>query len=259
MTIINRSMFPLSTGINNIMGMKERYDKLQTQLSSGLKASNLGEMGTDRYFDLALRSRISRIDSYQSNIKTVNLRLNILDQTVSRLDTIEADARASTMSSGGQESLNFQTAPTLASARFDEVMTLLNVDVAGRYLFGGAETEQKPVEDGYYVLNGRGSQAGFRQVAGERKLADLGASHLGRLTSSAAGGAVTLAEDGAHPFGLKLATASTNSTNITVNQPTGSPKSMSVQFGATLPAPGDAVTINFTLPDGTSDSVRRRR
>lgn len=75
-------MFPLSSGINNIMGMKERYDKLQTQLSSGLKASNLGEMGSDRYFDLALRQRVSRIESYQSNIKTVNLRLNVLDRTV---------------------------------------------------------------------------------------------------------------------------------------------------------------------------------
>ena len=133
MTVINRSMFPLSSGINNIMNMKERYDKLQTQLSTGQKASNLGEMGSDRYFDLALRARVSRIESYQSNIKTVNLRLNVLDQTVGRLDQIESDARAATMGgSGGQASLNFQTTPTLASARFDEVMTLMNVDIAGR-------------------------------------------------------------------------------------------------------------------------------
>jgi len=256
MTIINRSMFPLSNGINNIMGMKERYDKLQTQLSSGQKASNLGEMGSDRYFDLALRARISRIESYQSNIKTVNLRLNVLDQTVSRLDTIEADARAATMSgSGGQASLNFETTPTLASARFDEVMTLLNVDIAGRYLFGGSETETKPVEEAYYALNGRGSQAGYKQVAAERKLADLGADHLGRLDVSSAADTVTLAEDGTHPFGLKLSTASTTSANITVNPPTGSPRSLSVQFGTTLPTAGEEVTVSFTMPDGTTESV----
>ena len=251
--IINRSMFPLSSGINNIMGMKERYDKLQTQLSSGMKASNLAEMGSDRYFDLALRQRVSRIESYQSNIKTVNLRLNVLDQTIGRLDTIEADARAATMSgSGGQASLNFQTTPTLASARFDEVMTLMNVDIAGRYLFGGAKTENKPVEDAYYALNGRGSQAGFKQVAGERKLADLGTSHLGRLTIGTATNTTTLAEDGTHPFGMKLSTASTTSANITVNQPSGSPPALSVQFGATLPTAGETVTLNFTMPDGTS-------
>lgn len=256
MTIINRSMFPLSNGINNIMGMKERYDKLQTQLSSGVKASNLGEMGSDRYFDLALRARISRIESYQSNIKTVNLRLNVLDQTISRLDAIEADARAATMSgSGGQASLNFQTTPTLAAARFDEVMTLLNVDIAGRYLFGGSQTEKKPVEEAYYLLNGRGSQAGFKQVAGERKLADLGANHLGRLAVTSATDTVTLAEDGSHPFGMKLATASTTSANIAVNTSSGSPRSLSVQFGATLPTPGETVTVSFTMPDGTSESI----
>lgn len=258
MTIINRSMFPLSTGINNIMGMKERYDKLQTQLSSGLKASNLGEMGSDRYFDLALRARISRIDSYQSNIKTVNLRLNVLDQTVSRLDVIEADARAATMSgSGGQASLNFQTTPTLAASRFDEVLTLLNVDIAGRYLFGGSQTETRPVEDPYYALNGRGSQAGYKQVAAERKLADLGGDHLGRLVIAAPAptDTVSLAEDGTHPFGLKLATASATSADIAVNTTAGPPKSLSVQFGATQPTPGAEVTISFKLPDGTSESI----
>jgi len=258
MAIINRSMFPLSSGINNIMAMKERYDKLQIQLSSGLKAATLGEMGTDRYFDLALRSRISRIDSYQNNIKTLNLRLNVLDQTISRLGVIEADARAATMSgSGGQASLNFQTTPTLAAARFDEVMTLLNVDLAGRYLFGGAKTDSKPVEDAYYALNGRGSQAGFRQVAGERKLADLGTDRLGRLAIDYVDNtdSVVLREDAEHPFGLKLASISTSTANIHLVEPAGSPKALSVQFGATLPVDGDIVTINFTLPDGTSESI----
>ncbi len=161
-TVINRAMFPLSSGISNIMGMKERYDTLQTQLSSGLKATRLSEMGSDRYFDLALRQRISRIDSFGDSIKSVNLRLNVLDQTVSRLDVVESDMRAVTLSgSGGQSSLNFDTAPALAAARLDEVMTLLNVDVAGRYLFGGDKTENRPVEDGLTILNGDGNRMGF--------------------------------------------------------------------------------------------------
>lgn len=256
MTVINKSMFPLSTGINNIMGIKERYDKLQTQLATGQRASTLGEMGTDRYFDLALRQRIARIDSYQANVKTVNLRLNVLDNTISRLDTIEADARASTMSgAGGQDSLNFETTPTLAAARFDEVLTLMNVDIAGRYMFGGSKTEVKPIEDPYAILNGSGTRAGFKQVAGERKLADLGTDHLGRLDVSVATDTVTLAEDGTHPFGLKLATLSTSSANVAVTPAAGGPPSMTVQFGATLPVVGDTVTINFTLPDGSEESV----
>ncbi len=269
MTIINRSMFPLSNGINNIMGMKERYDRLQTQLSSGMKASNLGEMGSDRYFDLALRARISRIESYQSNIKTLNLRLNVLDQTVSRLDQIEADARAATMSgSGGQASLNFQTTPSLAAARFDEVMTLMNVDIAGRYLFGGSQTEAKPVEEAYYALNGRGTRDGFITVQDQRRQADLGPDmdadpdsvvRFGRLTTAIAANTVTLAEDGSHPFGLKLESVTPSSSGIAVVPPAdpsdAAAQSLSVTFGATPPLPGDEVTIAFKLPDGTTESI----
>lgn len=95
----------------------------------------------------------------------------------------------------------------------------MNVDIAGRYMFGGSKTENKPIEDPYAILNGSGTRAGFRQVVGERKLADLGTDHLGRLDVSVATDTVTLAEDGTHPFGLKLATLSTSSANIATTLP----------------------------------------
>ncbi|RYE79673.1 MAG: hypothetical protein EOP19_19875, partial [Hyphomicrobiales bacterium] len=246
--IISRSMFPLSSGINNIMSMKERYDVLQNQLSSGQKASRLSEMGSDRYFDLALRQRITRIDSFQESIKSVDLRLNVLDQTVSRLDIIEADMRAVTLSgSGGQSSLNFDTAPATAAAAFDEVLTLLNVDVAGRYLFGGKQTEKGPIEDGLSILNGLGNRAGLLTLVDERRRADLGTDNRGRLAIPApAANVATLAEGGLAdmPFGMKLSTVVTSSNNITVTAPAGTPPALSVQFNAgTLPNAGETVTV----------------
>ena len=256
MTVINRSMFPLTTGINNITSMKQRFDKLQVQLATGDKAATLAEMGSDRYFDLALRQRISRIDSFKENIQTVNLRLSVLDDVISRLDTIEADARAVTMAgSGGQDALNLETAPTLAASRLDEVLTLLNSDIAGRYMFGGSKTEAKPVEAPYAILNGAGTRAGLHQLVGERRQADLGTAQMGRLTVGATAGAVSLAEDGVHPFGMKLGSITTTSSNITVSAPSGSPPAVGVTFGATLPVAGEMVTVELSLPDGTQSSV----
>lgn len=271
--IISRSMFPLSSGINNIMGMKERYDVLQTQLASGQKATRLSEMGSDRYFDLALRQRITRIDTFAESIKSVNLRLNVLDQTISRLDTIEADMRAVTLSgSGGQSSLNFDTAPATAAAAFDEVLTLLNIDVAGRYMFGGKETDQRPIEDGFTIVNGLGNRAGFLDVMDERRRADLGAApNLGRLTVPAPDpltpNVATMAEDGLAnmPFGMKINTVLTNSPNITVSAPAAweppmpvpaTPREMSVTFNAgTLPTAGEQVKITLQMPDGSMESI----
>ncbi|WP_423068259.1 hypothetical protein [Devosia sp. CN2-171] len=255
MTSIGKTMFPLSNGIANITAMKGRYDKLQTQLSSGEKASTLAEMGSDRYFDLALRQRMARMDGYQQSISTVNLRLEVLDSVMSRIDTIESDARAAALSGGGGTSgINFQTAPTLAGSRLDELLTLLNTDVAGRYMFGGNKTDSKPVATTSDIMNGVGARAGFKQVAAERKLADLGTSHLGRLGVIAATDTVTLSEENT-VFGMKLSGVSTTSANIAVTPPTGSPQSLTVQFGATLPTAGDKVQVNLTMPDGTQEQV----
>ncbi len=256
MSIINRSMFPLSTGIGHITTMKARFDKLQVQLATGEKAATLAEMGTDRYFDLSLRQRIARIDSFKENIKTIELRLSVLDDVVSRLDTIESDARAATMAgSGGKEALNLETAPTLAASRLDEVLTLLNSDIAGRHLFGGSKTETKPIASPLDILSGSGTRAGLSQVVDQRRQADLGTAQMGRLGVTTAADTVTLARDGNHPFGMQLGLASTTSANITVSGPAGAPPQLGVQFGATLPVPGEMVTIGLTMPDGTQSSV----
>ena len=255
MTSVGKTMFPLANGIKNITAMKARYDQLQTQLATGDKASTLAEMGSDRYFDLALRQRMARMDGYQQSISTVNLRLEVLDTVMSRLDKIESDARAGAVSGGGTTGINFQTTPTLAASRFDEVMTLLNTDIAGRYMFGGNRTDSKPVSTPSDLMNGVGARAGFKQVVGERKLADLGADHLGRLSVSTATDTVTLGEQST-VFGMKLSGVNTTSANIAVTAPGGGPPpALTVQFGTPLPAAGDKVQMSFTLPDGTEEQI----
>jgi flagellar hook-associated protein 3 FlgL len=255
MTSVGKTMFPLANGIKNITSMKARYDQLQLQLATGEKASTLAEMGSSRYFDLALRQRMARMEGYQSTISTVNLRLEVLDSTMTRLDTIEGDARAAALSGGGGTSgINYQTAPTLAMSRLDEVLTLLNTDIAGRYMFGGNKTDSKPVATPSDVMNGVGGRAGFKQVAGERKLADLGADQSGRLDITTATNTVTLAEENTL-FGMKLSGVSTTTANVAVTAPSGSPQSLTVQFGATLPVAGDKVQVSFTLPDGTEEQI----
>jgi flagellin-like hook-associated protein FlgL len=109
-------------------------------------------------------------------------------------------------------------------------------------------------------MNGSGALAGFKTVAAERLQADQGADGLGRLkftTPPAAPDTVTLAEDGAHPFGLKLTgvTSASAGSAFTLTQPTGTPpNSVAIQV-ASQPADGDTVTLGLKLPDGTTDSI----
>jgi hypothetical protein len=90
-------------------------------------------------------------------------------------------------------------------------------------------------------------------VGGTANLADFGLT--GGTTEPTTGTQVSISEDVAgSPFGLKIASVSSTLTGATVAGPTGSPPGVTVDLG-TNPNPGDTLTINFNLPDGTSQSV----
>ena len=57
--VVNRSMYPVQTGMNLISKMQDRFAQLQVQLATGQKATNLAEMGTDRFVTLSMQSRIT--------------------------------------------------------------------------------------------------------------------------------------------------------------------------------------------------------
>lgn len=274
--IVNKSMFPLQTGFGVISKMQDKFATLQMQLGTGMKASNLSEMGRDLPLSLSVRARLGKIEGFSANIDTVNLRLSFLDKTMTRFDAIESEARNSAVQGQyGTNNVNMSTLPSLSKARLDELVTLLNSDVAGRYLFGGSNTDSAPVPDTNVLLDGQGGKAGFNTVLNERKAADAGSDGMGRLQSNlvpgdpvlpgpATASVLTLNEDGVHPFGFKLSTISstasssalTYTTPVVTSPPTA--KSLSLSFQPEPAAQiqsGQSVTLGFTLPDGTETQV----
>jgi hypothetical protein len=143
--------------------------------------------------------------------------------------------------------------PKQAQSNLDEVVSLLNTDVNGRFLFGGGVTDKQPVANTSDLLNGVAGKAGFTQVANERQAADVGDGH-GRLTVGGTGDTVSLTEDSG-PFGFKLSTLTSNSSSVNLTSPSGTPpQSLAVQFTG-VPTANDSVTVGLALPDGTSDGI----
>jgi flagellin-like hook-associated protein FlgL len=256
--IVNKSMFPLQTGFSVLSSMQSRMSDLQVQLGTGEKASTLSGMGKDLAMSLSVRSRLSMIEGFAGNIDKVNLRLSFLGTAMERFGKIEGEARNSALPGGyGTGDVNMAMLPDLSRARFDEVVTLLNSDIAGRYVFGGSVTDKAPLPSDEVLLEGEGGRAGFRTVMGERRLADLGANGLGRLETAVAGATVSLTEENAPPFGFKLSNLSPSSGNITTTPPAGDPATLGVTFTG-QPANGQEVTIGFTLPDGGETQITLR-
>ena len=263
--IVNKSMFPLTTGFSVISKMQDQFAQLQMQLGTGVKAQTLSEMARDLPVSLSVRSRLTTISGYNASIEQVDLRLSFYDNALTRLDQIEGQARNSAVQGQyGSNNINMATISSLSKARLDEMVTLLNSDVAGRYLFGGSVTDKAPLPTTTELLDGAGGRAGYRTVVTERQMADLGASGQGRLTTTLATltatdpATVNLTEDGDHPFGYKLSTVSAVGANIgIVSDFAATPAD--IEF--TFPAPpatveeGDSVTLGFTLPDGTETQV----
>ena len=268
--IVNKSMYPLQTSFGVISRMQDKFASLQMQLGTGEKSSTLAGMGRDLPLSLSVRSRLDKIEGYSANIETVNLRLSFLDKTLTRFGKLEGEARnAAVQGQYGTGGINMATLPGLSKARFDEIVTMLNEDVAGRYLFGGTVTDKAPLPESETLLNGANGKNGYADVVSLRRSAD-GVDDFdptndvlpGRLTSTAnetVPGQLRLSEDGLHPFGFKLSTVSTTASTATVSvtqPPSGDVVGgISITFNA-QPSPGDTISVGLTLPDGTETQVK---
>jgi flagellar hook-associated protein 3 FlgL len=252
---INNTMFPLSTSYTGVQKLQQQFNTLQTQLSSGLKSSTLSGLGSSLSSDLNVRSQLSQIGSYDTNINTVNLRLNTINSVLSSLGSVKAAAvTASNPGVYGTNNINLTTAPAQAQQELDQVLSSLNTDLNGHYLFGGGVVDKPPVGTMDTIMNGSGSLAGFKTVAAQRLQADEGTNNMGRLTLSTTTDTTTLAQDNSNFGYTPTAVATSDPSAVTVTQPTGTPPSLSVQF-TSPPAAGDTVGITLGLPDGTSTSL----
>jgi flagellar hook-associated protein 3 FlgL len=253
-TVLDRAMTDL----------RATYDDLTRQLSSGKVSDTYGGLGVGRGLALAMQAKISDMKGYQSSIDSVNLRVNMLSTSLTRLNTMASDQRSDTDPTDNTLIVNGQTrAQVDARQRLDEALSVLGTDIVGSYIFGGRATDKSPVLTADKILDGDGTKVGLKAVIAERRAADAGiidtdgtgTDSAGRLTVSAlAGSGFTVAEDGAHPFGFKLAGGATTIPGATVSAPAGTPASLDVTMTQQA-AEGDTVRLTLNLPDGTTDDI----
>jgi len=244
-----------------VLNLNNQLTNLSTQLATGEKSTTYAGMGIGESFAIAAREQLSNISAFGNTITNINTTINAANTALQALTTtattVQGDASTTSQdlnSSGqtiGQEN---------AQSEFISMVGILNTQVGDRYIFSGTATSTPAVASADDILNGTATQAGLKQVIAERAQAD-GTTGLGRLVITAPTVAtpttVSVAEDAAgSPFGLKLSSVSSTLTGATVTGPSGSPAAVSVSLGAaTNPNPGDQVTLNFNLPDGTTSSV----
>jgi flagellin-like hook-associated protein FlgL len=144
-----------------------------------------------------------------------------------------------------------------------ESIDLLNMDVAGRYLFSGRSSETMPVESYDRIMNGDGTKAGLKQLIAERKAADLGSDNRGRLALTHAAGStsVTLAESAVagvrdnFGFSIEGVQSIPNAGRISAALADGGSGAQVTLDVAAQPAAGDVIRITLGLKDGSTETI----
>ena len=259
---INGIVGPGGVAFNQaVQSLNNQLTTLSKQLATGEKSSTYSGIGSGEGFAIAARSQLSSISAFTDTITNVNTIINGANTALQSLSKITGQVQSDAASTPQNLNSTGQTiAQQNALTELSSIAGILNTQVGDRFIFSGSAINTPAVADVNTILNGNGTQAGLKQVIAERAQAD-GTTGLGRLVitapTAAAPNTVSVAEDAAgSPFGLKLSSVSSSLTGATVTGPSGSPAAVSITLGATNPNLGDKVTINFNLPDGTTDSVQ---
>lgn len=252
---INYSSSILGAQIRNI---NQQLTDLSTQLSTGKLSQTYSGMGTNEGFAIAGRAQLSNIAAYTDTMTNVNVSINLANTALQSLTTIRNTVQTGSANTAQDLNVNGQTvAQNTAAAQFGSMVGVLNTQSGNRYLFSGTAFNTQSVANAGDIINGTTTQAGFKTVMAERQAADLGASGIGRLVQTQpTPGSVKVSEDVAgSPFGLKLSAVSSTLTGATVTGPSGSPVSFSVDLNGVNPSNGDKLSVQFTLPDGSTEQI----
>lgn len=252
---VNTVFFKNSSIIDQLTRMRSTYDDLQRQLATQKNSTTYAGLGNNRSLDLSLKQRLGEVGSYQATIDFVDLRMGVLDQTIGRMDEIRSESRtAIDPNNFVQQEDGATNSQTSAKVSLVELLGLLNSDVGGRQLYSGGKVDTAPVVDYDLIMDGDLTHAGLKQVTDEYVAADAGPLDNGRLTTALAGTTVTMAEDGVHDFGFKIAGVTSDLSNVTTTYTAGPPASQDVDF-AGQPEVGETIKVFLDMPDGTQTSV----
>jgi len=247
-----------------VLNLNNQLTNLSTELATGKKSTTYSGMGINEGFAVAARSQLSNIAAFGTTITNVNTIIDAANTALQSLTATAKTVQSDAATTEGTVNADGQTvAQENALSQLTSMVGILNTQVGNRYIFSGSAINTPAVASTDDILNGNGTQAGLKQVIAERAQAD-GTTGLGRLsissttvtgTAPTSTGSFSVSEGAAgSPFGLKLGSVSSKLTGATVTGPSGSPASVSFSLPAN-PNPGDTVTLNFNLPDGTTSSV----
>ncbi|HRK96946.1 MAG: flagellin [Alphaproteobacteria bacterium] len=146
--MVNRvATYPYTTSmIADNMRLQVKYADINTQISSGLKSQNYKGISRDTQYLLSVESAVDRLDAYNTNGNIVLATVNTIYEALGQVENMANSVLAAiTAALGGGQ---VPTAVTTAQAQnaLNETASVLNLQIASRYVFAGSDIDTPPVD-----------------------------------------------------------------------------------------------------------------
>lgn len=127
--------------------LQSRQAELQTQASTGKKGTTLGELGVDALHSVNVRAVLQHVQTYKSNINTVELYASSVDTVMTRMSGIMDELRQAYATRNTDLAKDTTFLNELGQRGLKELAGLLNTQVEGRYIFAANDIHTPPVKD----------------------------------------------------------------------------------------------------------------
>lgn len=157
-----------------LLRLQTEYAKTSLQQSSSLKSQDYQGISKDSFKLLQLQSSFDKITAQSENAQTALDRVNAMYTSVSSISDLIANM--SSQISSAISGADGGTIADTASNALNELTSLLNTQVAGRYLFGGTVTDAAPVDTSSLATITTPSTADTSYYQGDGTIASVKAS-----------------------------------------------------------------------------------
>lgn len=153
MTEIQASYAFTSRLVEQALTVKNHYDALTIQASTGRVGETFGDLGSNARLSASLRADMTRRNGYVRSIDGADARIDAMQDVLGRVSEIAQtlSAKALTLQTTGSNSVD--AIAEEARQGLEEIAGLLNTKVAGIYIFGGSDTGTAPIPSGQDILN----------------------------------------------------------------------------------------------------------
>ncbi len=135
--------------ISRLKSQQTTMGDLSNQISSGKKTQTLSGLGSDIMRTTRARTGVNSLETYIDNIKNAERRIKLMTTAIAELkaQTKNVTGFLTTAVQEGDYP-DLETIKSMTSNVYDFIMDIMNQVDGDRYLFGGGDTSQSPINNG---------------------------------------------------------------------------------------------------------------